>query len=292
MPMQNLYTNYKDNCGFGLVASIDNKATHKNVEDALTALSRMMHRGAIAADGKSGDGSGLLFSLPKKLFNEPTSTVITSAEGSLLGAKIASDMQWRFPEKDTVPTKFAQCVVHYEDAYFYKHWGFNPVSIFKAFVANRKAGKIIRGGSTLTQQVIRLSRNNKKRTYWEKIKELVLATRLEFRYSKRKILALYASHAPFGGNVVGLEAASWRYFGREPNNLSWAEAATLAVLPNAPGLIYINKNRKALVKKRNRLLTKLFNASIFSFFGLNCNRKSLLYTRNKHVIRQFKSNFR
>lgn len=70
MPMQDLYTAFKDNCGFGLIASIDNKETHQNVEDALTALSRMMHRGAIAADGKSGDGSGLLFSLPKTFFRK------------------------------------------------------------------------------------------------------------------------------------------------------------------------------------------------------------------------------
>jgi glutamate synthase (NADPH/NADH) large chain len=71
--MQELYKNFKDNCGFGLIASINNKATHKNVEDAITALSRMMHRGAIAADGKSGDGSGLLFSMPKKFFKKVAS---------------------------------------------------------------------------------------------------------------------------------------------------------------------------------------------------------------------------
>jgi len=202
------------------------------------------------------------FSLPKQLFRDPTATIIESAEGQLLGAKIASDMQWRFPERKQVSSKFVNCIVTYEDAYFYKHWGFNPISIYKAFQENRKAGKIKRGGSTLTQQVIRLSRKNKKRTYLEKLKELVLATRLEFKYSKDMILSLYASHAPFGGNVVGLDAASWRYFGQEPDQLSWAEHATLAVLPNAPGLIHLNKNRKKLISKRNRLLKKLFDAQI------------------------------
>lgn len=198
------------------------------------------------------------FSLPKQLFKDPTTTLIESTEGKLLGAKIAADMQWRFPEKEQVPPKFTACITTYEDAYFYKHWGFNPISIFKAFNENRKAGKVIRGGSTLTQQVIRLSRKNKKRTYLEKLKELILATRLEFRYSKDKILSLYASHAPFGGNVVGLDAASWRYFGQDPTHLSWAEHATLAVLPNAPSLIHIDKNRPLLLAKRNRLLHKLF----------------------------------
>ncbi len=205
---------------------------------------------------------GYYFSLPKALFKESTATVIESLEGELLGAKIADDMQWRFPEIDSVPTKFKQCITQYEDAYFFKHWGFNPISILNALKQNRKAGRIIRGGSTITQQVIRLSRKNKPRTYFEKLKELILATRLEFRYSKNKILALYASHAPFGGNVVGLDAASWRYFGQNTENLSWAENATLAVLPNAPGLISLNKNRSKLKSKRDRLLKKLLNKKI------------------------------
>jgi penicillin-binding protein 1C len=202
------------------------------------------------------------FSLPKQLFNDPTSTVVESTEGYLLGARIADDMQWRFPERDTLPYKFAKCITQYEDAYFYKHWGINPVSIFKAFQTNRKAGKVVRGGSTITQQVIRLSRKNRARTYFEKLKEAILATRLEFRFSKNKILALYASHAPFGGNVVGLDAASWRYFGQNPENLSWAENATLAVLPNAPSLIHINKNRNKLIQKRNKLLLKLYTNAV------------------------------
>jgi len=202
------------------------------------------------------------FSLPKLLFKDSTSTLIESRKGHLLGAKIAKDMQWRFPENDSVSTKFSQCITQFEDAYFYKHWGFNPVSIFKAFNVNRKAGKIVRGGSTITQQVIRLSRKNKSRTYFEKGIELILATRLEFRHSKKKIISLYSAHAPFGGNVVGIDAASWRYFGQNPHNLSWAENATLAVLPNAPGLININKNRKKLKSKRDKLLLKLFEKAI------------------------------
>lgn len=199
------------------------------------------------------------FSLPKVLFKKDYSTVIDSAEGHLLGANIANDGQWRFPENKDVPFKFKKCIVAYEDEYFYKHWGFNPGSMINAYRQNQKQGRIVRGGSTLTQQVIRLHRNNKARTYKEKIIELILATRLEFRYSKEKILSLYASHAPFGGNTVGLDAAAWRYFGQEAKELSWAESATLAVLPNAPGLIHVNKNREKLLNKRNALLKKLFS---------------------------------
>lgn len=197
------------------------------------------------------------FSLPRTLFQEPYSTVIESKEGELLGAKIARDGQWRFPEQDSVPDKFKKCIVYFEDEYFYKHPGFNPVAMVNAIKQNQKAGKVVRGGSTLTQQVIRLSRKGKNRTYFEKIIELILATRLELGYSKDEILDLYAAHAPFGGNVVGLEMASWRYFGLKSTQLSWAESATLAVLPNAPSLIYPGKNQIKLLEKRNRLLSKL-----------------------------------
>jgi penicillin-binding protein 1C len=198
-----------------------------------------------------------VFCLPKKLFTKPTSTVIVSEKNELLGALIAGDGQWRFPHEKQIPEKFKTCVVQFEDAYFYKHPGFNPISISKAIYQNFQSKKIKRGGSTITQQVIRLSRNNTSRTYFEKIIEIILATRLEIRNSKEEILAFWSSNAPFGGNVVGLNAASWRYFNRKASELSWAEAATLAVLPNAPNLIYPGKNKQQLLAKRNRLLLKL-----------------------------------
>ncbi len=169
------------------------------------------------------------FCLPKNLFKDPTASVITSTSNQLLGAKIATDGQWRFPKNDSVPEKFKTCIINFEDEYFYQHPGFNLVSIVKALSQNLKSGGVKRGGSTLTQQVIRLSRKGQPRTYLEKLKELVLATRLELQYSKNTILALYASYAPFGGNVVGLDAASWRYSNRSADELSWAESATLAV---------------------------------------------------------------
>lgn len=202
------------------------------------------------------------FCLPRQLFKDPTATVITSANNELLGAMIAEDGQWRFPQNDTVPEKFKICILEFEDAYFYQHPGFNPVSIFKALKENLSSGGVKRGGSTITQQVIRLSRKGQSRTYFEKIKEIILATRLELRASKEKILSYYSSNAPFGGNVVGLDAASWRYFNRDASQLSWAESATLAVLPNAPSLIYPGKNQEQLFQKRNRLLEKLMQQEV------------------------------
>lgn len=197
------------------------------------------------------------FSIPDNLFNKPLSTIICDKDDNLFGVMIADDDQWRFPSHDSVPHKYEESLLMFEDEYFYWHPGFNPVSMFRAVSQNIKAGKIVSGGSTISMQVMRMARGNRKRTIWEKVKELILATRLELRYSKKEILNLYASNAPFGGNVVGLEAASWKYFKRRPSDLSWAESALLAVLPNSPSLLYAGKNNKQLLKKRNRLLEKL-----------------------------------
>ena len=202
-----------------------------------------------------------LFCLPDKLFDAPTSTVVTASDGSLVGARIADDGQWRFPEMDSVPQRFKQGILLFEDEHFYRHPGFNPVSILKAIVHNL-SHKSRRGGSTITQQIIRLSRQNKERTYWEKCIEIFLATRLELRHSKEELLRLYASHTPYGGNVVGLAAAAWRYFGVPPHELSWGQAASLAVLPNAPSLIFPGRNEALLLEKRNRLLKKLRDRNI------------------------------
>lgn len=199
--------------------------------------------------------------LPRQLFDVKYSTVVTDRNGELLGARIADNGQWRFPVRDTVPAKLKRCIIEFEDHYYYRHWGVNPLALGRAMWQNLKEGRVVSGGSTITMQVIRLSRNQ-PRTFKEKIIEAILATRLEFRYSKEKILSLYASHAPFGGNVVGLDAASWRYFGHAADDLSWAEAATLAVLPNAPSMIHLSKSRGALEQKRNRLLARLHEKGI------------------------------
>ncbi len=202
-----------------------------------------------------------IFCLPRQLFHVPYSTVVTDRNGELLGARIASDGQWRFPPRNTTPEKIKQCLITFEDRHFYHHWGVNPVSTGRAAYQNLKNKRIVSGGSTLTMQTIRLARN-KSRTFGEKFIEMILATRLEFRASKEKILSMYVSHAPFGGNVVGLDAAAWRYFGHSAEELSWAEAAMLAVLPNAPAIIHLSKSRQSLLNKRNRLLKQLYGRKI------------------------------
>ena len=208
--------------------------------------------------------AGLLFvvtylrlTLPDPLFSTPYASLIEDRGGELLGARIATDGQWRFPPSAGVPERFAESILEFEDRYFHRHPGVNPASVVRAAWQNYQAGRVVSGGSTLTMQVVRMSRGNPPRTVTEKMHEMLLAIALEWKYPKRDILSLYATHAPFGGNVVGLEAAAWRYFARPPEMLTWSETATLAVLPNSPALIHPGRNRDQLRVKRDRLLERL-----------------------------------
>jgi penicillin-binding protein 1C len=204
-----------------------------------------------------------LLSLPDPLFSAYYSPVLRDRDGRLLGAMVAADGQWRFPPGGTVNEKFAAAIIEAEDRRFRQHPGVDPAAIFRAFVQNAEAGRVVSGASTLTMQTIRLMRPPVRRTVPEKITEAILALRLELGRSKDDILALYSANAPFGANVVGLEAASWRWFGRSPDELSWAEAAVLAVLPNGPGLIHPGRNRELLGEKRDALLERLYRRGLF-----------------------------
>ena len=218
---------------------------------------------------------GLVFfwrSLPDPLFDEPLSSVLVSRKGELMGAKIALDGQWRFPKLARVPYKFREAAVHFEDKRFFSHPGVDPLALARTIRLNLSKGRVISGASTLSMQVIRLSRKRTNRSYWEKLKEVILALRLELSYDKEEVLALYASYAPFGGNVVGLETASWRYFGRSPAQLSWAESAMLAVLPNSPSVIHPGRNRTTLKKKRDRLLGLLHKRGVIDAMQLKLAR--------------------
>lgn len=205
----------------------------------------------------------LFLCIPVPKFDDPYSTVLTAKDGELLGAHIADDGQWRFPATNNYSDKYIACVVEYEDQQFFRHWGFNPIAFFQALIENTRAGKVVRGGSTISMQVVRLSRKNKPRTYGEKFLEVVLALRLELHYSKKSILDLYAAHAPFGGNVVGIDAAAWRYFHTTPDQLTWSEAATLAVLPNSPAMIHPGRSRERLLDKRDALLKRLTDSQAY-----------------------------
>lgn len=191
------------------------------------------------------------------LFTRPLSTVLLDRNGELLGASVADDGQWRMPAGDSIPARFERCLIEFEDRRFRSHWGVRLPSLVRAWRQNRRAGRTVSGGSTITMQVARMARGDKTRSYGQKLIEMLLAMRIELRYTKDEILALYAANAPFGGNVVGLEAAAWRWYGRAPKDLGWGECATLAVLPNAPARMHPGRNRDALRAKRDRLLDRL-----------------------------------
>ncbi len=201
--------------------------------------------------------AGFWFCLPSRLFDVPYSTVLLDRDGRLLGASIAADGQWRFPADRALPEKFVRALVIREDRRFFRHPGVDPLAVVRALVSNVRRREVVSGASTITMQVIRLSRGKRPRILGEKVVEAVLALRLSLSLTKPGVLRLFASHAPFGGNVVGFEAASWRWFGRDPDTLSWAECAALAVLPNSPGLVHPGRNRDALLERRNSLLDEL-----------------------------------
>lgn len=195
--------------------------------------------------------------LPSPLFDLPYSRVLEDRNGQLLGARIASDGQWRFPAPDSIPQVLTDAIITFEDKRFYTHPGVDLLALARALRQNIRAGKVVSGGSTISMQVIRMARGNKARNIWNKALETLMALRLDLGYSKKEILSLYAAHAPFGGNVVGAETAAWRYFGKPLTQISRAEAATLAVLPNNPSIIHPGRNRNALREKRNKLIRKM-----------------------------------
>lgn len=206
--------------------------------------------------------------LPASLTHADYARILLARDGHLLGARIAGDQQWRFAPVDAIPDKYRQALLLFEDRYFYSHPGINPFAILRATAGNLRSGRVTSGGSTLTMQLARLLRQadarragesgNLPRSLGAKSIEALRALQLEWHFSKDELLVHYTSHAPYGGNIVGLNAAAWRYFGRAPAELSWAEAALLAVLPNSPALIHPGRQRDRLRHKRDSLLQRLY----------------------------------
>jgi penicillin-binding protein 1C len=216
-------------------------------------------------------------SLPASLHQRPYARILLSSEGALLGAKIASDYQWRFAPIENLPNKYLQSVILFEDKNFYYHVGIDPVAVTRAAYNNLRQGRVVSGASTLSLQLARLLRQESAlesalevppRNMLSKMLEAFIALQLEWRLSKTDILRAYTNHAPFGGNIIGLHAASWRYFGRPPEQLSWAESAVLAVLPNSPSMMHLGLQRELLQKKRDRLLHKLHHRKIINDLDL------------------------
>ena len=195
-------------------------------------------------------------------FSGNYSTLVYDCHGLLIRATLNANQQYCFPP-DTLPLpyKYVRALLLSEDRRFYHHPGVDIIALAGAFVTNLKARERLRGGSTLTMQVVRLS-DPKPRTYWNKFRECLAAVRLSVHFSKKEILGIYAAHVPMGGNVTGIQAASYRYFGKPAAALSWAEAALFVVLPNSPSSINLERKRPELLSKRNDLINKLAERSV------------------------------
>lgn len=212
-------------------------------------------------------GTALLFFFAVKSpsgFENSYSFTIYDRNGELLGAAVSNDMQWHFPQSESITENYKQALLCYEDKNFYLHFGIDPAAVLRAAKLNTENKKIVSGASTITMQTARLSYGNSKRSLLQKLKETFSALIFEVRYSKSDILNLYASNAPFGGNVVGIEAASWRYFSRSHTYLTEAENCVLAVLPNQPSLVRPGKSAERLKQKRDTLLKNLFAYGLIS----------------------------
>jgi penicillin-binding protein 1C len=202
-----------------------------------------------------------LFPLPKQ---KEFSKEIHAKDGTLLTAYLTKDDKWRLrTELDEVSSDLVKGVIEKEDSWFYWHFGINPVSIVRALYKNIFSGEIESGASTITMQVARLL-EPKKRTYFNKIVEMFRATQLEIKYSKREILELYLSLLPFGGNIEGVKSASYIYFDRPPDKLSLAQSITLAVIPNDPNTLRLDRSNEEILAKRNGWIGKFKQAKIFS----------------------------
>jgi penicillin-binding protein 1C len=210
---------------------------------------------------------------PGALFPGDYSTLVYDSRGRLLRATLAADEQYRFPPGTTqqsLPAKYLTALVSREDKRFYSHPGVDPLALAGAVATNVKAGRRVRGGSTIPMQVVRLA-DPKPRTYFNKFRECLSAFKLSLHRSKEEVLQLYAGHVPMGGNVVGVHAASWIYFGKRLSEITWAEAALLVVLPNSPSTINLERERPRLLEKRNRLLQGLFDEGEIDHVALSAS---------------------
>jgi len=212
-----------------------------------------------------GFGLGLftLFLLTDNLWPLPQAenpghaTTVVARDGTPLRVFADSKGVWRFKTRvDEVSPLYLEALINYEDRYFFLHPGINPFSAVRALIQNLRSGKIVSGASTLTMQVARLI-DPHGRSLAGKCKQLFRALQLEWHLSKIQILEHYLELAPFGGNLQGVEAASRAYFGKAPIELSHAEAALLAVLPQAPSRYRPDRHPERAAKARDKLVARL-----------------------------------
>ncbi len=198
----------------------------------------------------------------EKIFEDRYSVSVLDNKGSIIGVHLNKNEQWHLKSSEKIPEKLRIAVTVFEDKNFYSHSGIDFFAVTRAFYNNFKDGRRT-GASTITMQAAKML-EPKKRTYLNKYLEMIQALKLERYFTKDEILRMYLNNAPYGGNVVGYKTASYMYFQKSPQELTWGEASLLAVLPNSPGLMSIDRNREKLIEKRNNLLKKLYEKKYIS----------------------------
>ena len=193
-------------------------------------------------------------------FSKRYSEATFDREGKILSAFLNEKEQWHLKSTTPLPDKLKIAITFFEDKRFYSHFGVDFRAIVRSFWRNLNSKKRS-GASTITMQTIKLLRGD-SRTYFNKFREIIFALKLESIYSKDEILEFYANNAPYGGNIVGVQTAALMYFAKDLSQISWGEAALLAVLPNSPGAMHLQKNPQQLLNKRNALLEKLHSKGI------------------------------
>lgn len=194
----------------------------------------------------------------------PASQVVEAADGTWLRIFTTADGggMWRVPvSRDELPAHLVQAVLTFEDQRFYRHPGVDPLALIRAAGQAVRAGRIISGGSTLTMQIARML-ERRPRTVRSKLIEMFHALQLELRYSKDELLTMYFDLAPYGGNIEGVGAAAWFYFGKQVAQLNLEEAASLAALPNAPTLLRPDRDPARLRRRRDDVLARMAAAGV------------------------------
>lgn len=194
---------------------------------------------------------------PLPLPTDDLARVVLAEDGTPLWRFADAEGVWRYPVSvEQVSPYYLQALLNYEDRWFYRHPGVNPLALGRAAWQNLRGGRVVSGGSTLTMQVARLL-DPHSRTLPGKLRQLWRTAQLEWHLSKAQILELYLNRAPFGGTLQGVAAASWAYLGKSPLHLTPAEAALLAVLPQAPSRLRPDRHPARAQKARDKVLQRL-----------------------------------
>ena len=200
---------------------------------------------------------------PLPIPEEGIARIVLADDGTPLWRFADEQGVWRYPiTVDQVSPTYIQALLTYEDRWFYDHPGINPIALSRAFWQNMSSGKVISGGSTISMQVARLI-DPHPRTYLGKVRQIFRTMQLEWHLTKDQILTLYLNRAPYGGTIEGVAAASWSYLGKPPDQLTPAEAALLAVLPQAPSRLRPDRYPERAKQARDKVLDRLAEFNVW-----------------------------